>query len=422
MINSSLVHQVIAPSGERVTPQEAADLVGRAVPLAEIRGKRVLVIVPDHTRTAPVDMMFQAVFAHLGFHVAALDVLVALGTHPPMSDEAIAHRLGLSWEDRIGRYSSVRFFNHEWDNPTALRQVGTLSAEVIRELSGGIFDFEVPVTVNRRIFDYDQLMVIGPVFPHEVAGFSGGNKYFFPGISGREVLDFFHWLGAVVTNLEIIGRKWTAVRRVIDRAASFIDRPKFCFAMVAAHGGAAGIFAGTPEGAWDAATDLSAKHHIVWKERAYRTILSCAAPIYDELWTGAKAMYKLEPVLEAGGELIIYAPHIREVSVTHGRYIREVGYHCRDYFVGQWERFHHFPWGTLAHCTHVYGSGTYRNGVETPRARVILATGIPESVCREINLGYLNWKEIQIDAYEDREADGVLLVRRAGETLYRLCE
>ena len=420
MSSPSAPRSVLASAGERVTPEQTAGLVAAALPLSEVQGKRLLLIVPDHTRTAPIGMLFKAIHQHLGSHVAALDVLVALGTHPPMSEEGIAQRLELTGEERRTRYSNVRFFNHEWDNPLALRQIGTLSPEVVRELSLGQFELEVPVKVNRRIFDYDHLIVVGPVFPHEVAGFSGGNKYFFPGISGREVLDFFHWLGAIVTNMETIGRKWTAVRRVIDRAGAMINLPKTCFAIVVEQGGAAGVFAGTPETAWEAATELSARHHIVWRDRAYSTILSCAAPIYDELWTGAKAMYKLEPVLAEGGELIIYAPHIREISVTHGRYIREVGYHCRDYFLGNWERFQKIPWGTLAHCTHVYGSGTYRDGHEKPRARVTLATGIPESVCREINLGYRDWREIQVNDYADREAEGILLVPKAGETLYRL--
>jgi lactate racemase len=411
---------VLASAGKQVTSEQTAELVASALPRAEFRGKRVLLIVPDNTRTAPVGMVFKAIHHHLGGETVALDVLVALGTHPPMTEDGISQRLEITTEERRSQYSNVHFFNHEWDNPLALKQIGILSPEVIRELSSGHFELEVPVKVNRRIFDYDELIIIGPVFPHEVAGFSGGNKYFFPGISGREVLDFFHWLGAIVTNMETIGRKWTAVRRVIDRAGALIDRPKTCFAIVVEHAGASGIYVGTPETAWEAAADHSAQRHIVWHDRPYTTILSCAAPIYDELWTGAKAMYKLEPVLAEGGELIIYAPHIREISLTHGRYIREVGYHCRDYFLGNWDRFQKVPWGTLAHCTHVYGTGTYVNGREKPRARVTLATGIPETVCREINLGYRDWKEIQLNDYARREAEGILLVPKSGETLHRL--
>lgn len=142
--------------------------------------------------------------------------------------------------------------------------------------------------------------------------------------------------------------------------------------------------------------------------------------MYEDVWTGGKCMYKLEPVLADGGELIIYAPHIREVSVTHGRILLEVGYHCRDYFLKQWDRFRQYPWGVLAHSTHVYGLGTFENGLETPRARVVLASSIPESVCRKINLGYRDPKTIRPGDFAGREDEGTLLVPKAGETLFQL--
>jgi lactate racemase len=254
-----------------------------------------------------------------------------------------------------------------------------------------------------------------------VVGCSGGNKYLFPGVSGPRVLNFFHWLGAVVTNPLIIGNKWTPVRKVVDRAASMIQVPKLCFCLVVGSGNRLeGLYAGLPEEAWDAASDLSRELHIVAKPKPFHTILSRAPKMYDELWTGGKCMYKLEPVLADGGELIIYAPHIEEVCVTHREVLLEVGYHCRDYFLKQWDRFKDYPWGVLAHSTHVYGLGTFDNGVETPRARVTLATAIPESVCKQINLGYRDPASIRIEDFENREDQGVLYVPKAGEMLYRL--
>jgi nickel-dependent lactate racemase len=182
----------------------------------------------------------------------------------------------------------------------------------------------------------------------------------------------------------------------------------------------AGLYAGTPESAWDAASELSRQLHITYKERPFDTILSCAPKMYDELWTGGKCMYKLEPVLADGGELIIYAPHITEICVAHGKTIEAVGYHCRDYFLKQWDKFKHYPWGVLAHSTHVYGLGTFEDGIEQPRARVTLATGIPPSMCKKINLGYRDPASINIEEFANREDQGVLLVRKAGEMLYHL--
>jgi len=120
--------------------------------------------------------------------------------------------------------------------------------------------------------------------------------------------------------------------------------------------------------------------------------------------------------------VIVYAPHINEVSYTHGHILDRIGYHVRDYFLKNWERFKDVPWGVLAHATHCKGSGTYENGVEKPRMNVVLATGIPKERCERINLGYLDPATLNLDAYKGREAEGILVVPRAGEMLYRLRE
>jgi nickel-dependent lactate racemase len=184
------------------------------------------------------------------------------------------------------------------------------------------------------------------VFPHEVVGFSGGNKYLFPGVGGPKILNFFHWLGAVVTNPMIIGNKWTPVRRVVDRAGALVKLNKACFCMVVAPDKSlVGLTFGSPEGAWDAASELSKEVHIIYKEKPFKTVLSKMPLMYDDLWVAGKGMYKLEPVVADGGELIIYAPHVTEISVTHGKIIEEIGYHCRDYFLTQWDKFKDKPWG-----------------------------------------------------------------------------
>ena len=331
-------------------------------------------------------------------------------------------RLEITADERGSTYGGTRLLNHEWDNPAALQTVGTIAAAEIDRLTGGLFAMDVEVKINRRVFEYDQLIIVGPVFPHEVVGFSGGNKYLFPGVSGPEVLNFFHWLGAVVTNPMIIGNKWTPVRRVVDHAASMVAVDKLCFALVVNGTTLAGLYAGSTEGAWDQASELSRQLHIVYKEKPFHTVLSCAPPMYDELWVGGKCMYKLEPVVADGGELIIYAPHIHEVSVVHGRLIESIGYHCVDYFLKQWERFKDQPWGTLAHSTHVRGIGRYdeSTGTEHCRVRVTLATGIPRETCERINLGYRDPASIDVESFANREEEGVLLVRKAGEMLYHL--
>jgi len=401
---------------------EVRGLVFDALARAKLDGKRVLVIIPDSTRTAPIPLFFRLFYEALWGRVAALDYLVALGTHQPMSTDALERLVGISTAERRSTYEGVKLLNHRWDEPDTLVTVGAIPAAEIGELSNGLLVEDVPVRLNRLIFEYDQLIVCGPVFPHEVVGFSGGNKYFFPGISGPEVINLTHWLGALITSYEVIGSGYTPVRAVIDRAASFIEVPKLCFGLVVTYEGLAGLYIGSPEEAWQAAAELSAKLHVAYVEKPFRRVLAVMPEMYDDLWTAAKGMYKMEPAIADGGEVVIYAPHISEISYTHGRIIDEVGYHVRDYFVKQWDRFKDYPWGVLAHSTHLRGIGTYDAvaGIERPRIQVTLATAIPRERCERVNLGYLDPADIDIKEWEGREAEGILVVPKAGEMLYRL--
>ncbi|MEO1998618.1 MAG: lactate racemase domain-containing protein [Planctomycetaceae bacterium] len=406
-----------------MTDDEVRACIEAELDVAEFSERRVLLIVPDATRTVPLPLLFSSLHALLQPVVRRLDVLVALGTHPPMSESAICQMLGISGEDRNGTLAEVGLYNHEWDRKDRLTTLGTLTAVESQQLSNGLLSCEVDVSINSRIHDYDVLLVVGPVFPHEVVGFSGGNKYFFPGISGPELLNFFHWLGALITNVGIIGNKQTAVRRVVDRAASMIPIQRRCLACVVDPSARIhGLFYGTAESAWERAADLSAQVHIKRCDRPFQQVLSCAPPMYDELWVAGKCMYKLEAVVADGGELIIFAPHLNEISTTHGDLIEKVGYHVRDYFTEQWDQFQDLPWGVLAHSTHVRGQGTYRDGLERPRIRVVLATGLSREICERINLEYRDPRTIDPEQFADREDDGVLLVRKAGEHLYRLSE
>jgi nickel-dependent lactate racemase len=407
---------------EPLSESQIRELIIGALGQANLDGKRVLIIIPDGTRTAPIPLFFRLFHEALWGRVASLDYLVALGTHQPMGDAALQRLVGITPEERRTTYADVGLFNHRWDLPDTLVTVGTIPDEEIGKLSNGLLVQDVPVTLNRMIFDYDQLVICGPVFPHEVVGFSGGNKYLFPGISGPEVINFTHWLGALITSYKVIGSGYTPVRAVIDRAASLVEVPKLCFALVVSGEQLAGLYVGLPEEAWEAAAALSARLHIVYVDKPLHRVLAIMPEMYDDIWTAAKGMYKLEPAMADGGEVVIYAPHITEISYTHGAVIDQVGYHVRDYFVKQWERFEQVPWGVLAHSTHLRGIGTYdaEKGIERPRIQVTLATGIPLERCQRVKLGYLDPAEIRIEKWEGREDAGVLVVPKAGEMLYRL--
>jgi len=277
------------------------------------------------------------------------------------------------------------------------------------------------VRINRHVVDHDVTLVLGPVFPHEVVGFSGGNKYLFPGVSGPEMIDLSHWLGALIGSAEIIGtRGTTPVRALIDEAAAMVpsERLALCVIVDPTSGRLRSVHFGPPEASWAAAAEVSAQCHVRYLDAPVARVLSILPTQYDDMWTGAKGFYKVEPVVADGGEVVIYAPHITEISRMHPN-IAEIGYHCRDYFVEQWDRFSHLSWGEIAHSTHLCGAGTFDTETgEHRRATVTLATGIPEEVVRSVNLNHLDPAAIDVDEWS-RDPD-TLVIPRAGEILYRL--
>jgi nickel-dependent lactate racemase len=396
------------------------EAIGEFFAQNDYAGKRILILIPDNTRSGPIGEIFKMIYDFLGPKAKAVDCLVALGTHQPMSEKQICARLSMTPDERKNKYAAVKFFNHEWEKQQTFTSIGKISAGEIEQISDGLFAEEVDVAINKLLFEYDEFFILGPVFPHEVVGFSGGHKYIFPGIAGDDIIHFFHWLGAVITNPLIIGNKWTPTRKVVEKAASFVKLPHKLFAIVALENELKGIFIGDTVQAWEKAADLSEQVHITYKDKPYNTILGIAPEMYDDIWVAGKVMYKLEPILADGGTLIIYAPHITEISYTHGKWLDKIGYHTRDYFLKRMERFAGIPRGVIAHSTHVKGIGTYIDGVEKPRANVVLATSISPERCKIVNLDYLNPNDINIADYENREDEGILVVRHAGEVLHRL--
>jgi nickel-dependent lactate racemase len=399
---------------------DVSEIVSRACDELSINGNRVLTIIPDRTRTMPMPLMFELLQQNLTGRAKAHDYLVALGTHQLMTDAELSQMIGCPVKN--GVCGESKLLNHRWDLPETFVDVGAIPASEVATVSNGLLSEEIVVRINRLIFDYDQVLICGPVFPHEVVGFSGGNKYLFPGISGSGMINQTHWLGALLGSYNIIGTASTPVRELIDRAAAQISVPIACLALVVSPEGASGIYFGNAVEAWKAAAELSSQKHIHWIDKPFQRVLSVMPELYRDMWTAAKGMYKAEPAIADGGEVVIYAPQITEFSYTHGSCLEQIGYHCRDYFLKQWSRFSEVPRGVLAHSTHLKGQGTYdaATGVETPRIRVTLATGISEERCRAMNLGYLDPSTVKLDEWRGREHDGIKLIPRAGEALYRM--
>jgi len=387
-----------------------------------VRGK-VLVLIPDHTRSLPLPFLFRSLVDIL-HDTKQLDFMVALGTHPPLSEESINKLVGISAEERSITFKHVGLLNHEWDTPSALTSLGMIENDEIKQIAGNRWHSSLPTEVNIRInkavLEYNHIIILGPTFPHEVVGFSGGAKYLFPGISGADMINATHWLGALAGVVGTIGIKDTPVRTMIHAAAERLKTPVTLIALTVESHELSGLFIGDYLSAWNEAAELSAQRHIRWCEKSFQRVLSCAPPMYDELWTGAKAMYKLEPAVALGGEVVIYAPHLDVVSHVHGKYIYEVGYHILPYFLNDWERFKNIPLGVLAHSTHLRGSGMMENGIEKPNVRVALASKISAEDCARLNLGYIDPLKINVDEWKDQEDEGVLYVPKAGEILFRM--
>ena len=131
-------------------------------------------------------------------------------------------------------------------------------------------------------------------------------------------------------------------------------------------------------------------------------------------------MYKLEPVIADGGDVLLYAPHISELSYTHGKLLDEIGFHGTEYFKANWDRYGRYPWTVLAHSAHVRGDATYERGVEVPRIKLTLASQIPRERCEKVGLGYRDPRSIDLSYWKQNVEEGYLYVPSAGEHLYKL--
>lgn len=406
-----------------LSDEEIRNFVLEQLKAYDFDGKRVTLVVPDGTRHAPVDKMAHYVYEALGDRPKDVRVVIALGTHDDMSDEAIGHLMGCEPGKFEEEYPGWKIYNHKWRDEETFANLGTIPKEQIGELSGGrLTDRPMTVLVNKMVVDTDITLILGPVLPHEVVGISGGNKYLFPGLSGHDVIDMSHWVGALITCFEMIGsRGVTPVRQMIDAAADLVPSTKLLLGMIVKPGTLDLQFVsfGDSKASWEACADVSAEVHVKYVPKPYKRVVSVMPEMYEDIWTAAKGFYKLEPVVAEGGELILYAPHITEVSHMHPG-LMDIGYHNRDYFVKQWDKFKDHPWGELAHSTHLRGMGTYdaETGVESNRVDVYLATSIPKEQVEAVNLKYMDPADVDFEALE---ADpDTLVVPQAGELLHRL--
>jgi nickel-dependent lactate racemase len=385
-------------------------------------GERVLAIVPDKTRDDNTDLLFPVAAKLLAEReVGSFDVLVAQGTHPPMSDEQKFTKLGLD-------HFTGTVFDHRWDRPEDLITLGELSAERVAQLTGGLIVEPVSVSLNKLLAPgiYDTVLVFGATVPHEVAGFAGGAKYFFPGVAGPELTHMTHWLGALAQIENIIGRVETPTRKMIEAAAALVQARIISLNTVVSREDSGrlrtyALFAGDVREAFRQAAAVSAQVHIRYTDRRYKRVVALLDFHYDEMWVGGKASYKLGAIIEDGGELIIYAPHLTKLSETHGGLIEKYGYapleSVRDMLGAAQELRENLC--IAAHLAHVsYAGRVDENGKVVPRYQITMATGLDEATCHRVNLAFLDHQTFD---YETLRSDpDSLIVENAGRDLYKV--
>ena len=382
-------------------------------------GERVLAIIPDKTRDDNMHLLFPIANEFLARRgVASFDALVAQGTHPPMSESQKRSKIGAA--DFAGR-----LFDHRWDEPDELITLGELSAETVRQLTGGLIDHAVPVTINKLLAPgiYDTVLVFGATVPHEVAGFAGGAKDFFPGVAGPELTHTTHWLGALAGIENIIGQVDTPTRNLIEAAADLVPARVISLNTVVSRDAnnklvTYALFTGDIREAFRRAAAVSRQVHIRYTGRKYKRVVALLDPHYDELWVGGKASYKLGAIIEEGGELIIYAPQLAKLSETHGALIEKYGYapleSVRD-MLGVSEELRE-NLCIAAHLAHVaYAGRVDEQGKVVPRYRITMATGMDEETCRRVNLGYIDYRTFKYEADAD-----TFIVENAGRDLYQV--
>lgn len=404
-----------------LSKKEIFDFIVKALETIEFSGKKVTLVVPDGTRSCPLPLILPIFYDAISPAAKSLSALIALGTHAPMTLEAIDTFLAGENQTVNQKYPKMRVLNHEWWDPSTFTYLGSITAEEITEISFGQITSEVPISINRHVTESDLVIIIGPVFPHEVVGFSGGAKYLFPGVSGQEMIDSSHWLGAIISSAEIIGTLGiTPVREMINLAASKIEVPLLALCLVVETGSStiSSLSFGSPHTAWEYASAVSAKKHIKFLDKPMKRVISIMPSRYQDIWTAAKGMYKVEPIIRDGGEVILFAPHINEFSITH-KELDNLGYHCREYFSSQMEKFEGVSRTLMAHSSHLRGAGSFSlTEGEQCRITVTLSTGISKSRTESMSLKYLDPSLFNLSDYENDPE--TLINHNAGEILYRL--
>lgn len=292
--------------------------------------RRLLLLVPDHTRLHSNAGRIANMLYHRLYPDCQVDILEALGTHVPMTREECAAMYGdIPFE---------AFIPHDWRNDVV--RLGEVDAAFVREVSEGLMDAPIPVEVNRRLFDgYDRILSIGQVVPHEVVGMANHTKNIFVGCGGSAMINASHMLGAFYGLERIMGRDRTPVRRVFDYAAErFLSGLPLAYILTVTTAPAGrivthGFFAGDTRKSFERAVALAQERNVIPLEAPARKVVVYLDPEeFKSTWLGNKAVYRTRMAIQDGGELIVLAPGVERFGedAENDRLIRKYGYCGRE--------------------------------------------------------------------------------------------
>ncbi|MCL5073369.1 MAG: lactate racemase domain-containing protein, partial [Actinobacteria bacterium] len=332
--------------------------------------EKALIIHPDYTRVDFTDKIVPMMLKNLKANgTEKFDFLNAGGTHRQMSEPEILKKLGLEKKENC-----MSFYNHEFNNSDNLKTIGNISLEFVKEKTAGQLNHFIPVTVNKLILkDYDLIIAISGTVPHEASGYSGGLKIFFPGISGPEVIDLFHWAAVMIGLPDIIGTMNNNARDIINEGSRYIFKKikaeimSFNMVNIPENNKIIPVGLYIDKGfngfikAYESASLASSKVHIKCINSPINQAVQVIPEYYDEIWTAGKGSYKLQKqgVIADGGEIILYAPHIKcfHSNKEINNEIISLGYHCRDKICFLLKSNDKISRNTAAHLINVTGPG-----------------------------------------------------------------
>lgn len=376
----------------RISRGRMLELVEKAAEEAKTRlcrhPKRVLLLPPDITRAHSGAGWMTEKFCEIFSAGADVHVIPTLGQHVPHTPEQNRWMFGSIPEEKIHR--------HDWRG--GVKTIGAVSADFVREVSGGLADWEIPVSLNRMLLDekWDLIVNIGHIVPHEVLGFANHNKNYFIGLGGKPMICASHMMAACCGIENNLGRLITPLRACYNKAQEecLAHLPDFFFQVVMAYNEEGvlehtGVFAGDGLDTYLEAAGLSRTQNITVVPPLKKVVAVMQGDEFHSTWVANKAIYRTRMAMADGGELLIIAPGLKRFGEQEDvdRLIRKYGYSGTERIMKLWRSE-----PLLQDLTH--GTAHLIHGSSEGRFKITYAPGaLSRAEIESVNFGYADLGE-----------------------------